>query len=381
MDTWETGNRFASLQQDATDPPPPPAPAVRSYVTAAAAARPDAPPVRSAVPRIPAPSQPAPRTSLIAGTADLPETHFLRALPDHRILPCVRKIMVSSSLDPSTLVYARRRERGDVQLITRGPSAAELLRRALSAHSAKIEVKPPVEARSLAMHWVPVDADEVEVRENVEEWVGGEEKVTAARWLSRRADKAYGSWHVKLCNVEDVSVILREAIRQLRPGVWVGLERAKSVAERRAETSRHTNKANAPLGPDTRTSTPAQNFNTPLPPSDPAITAPPRTPSRSTGQYATMISGYLGTRASASEPNQSSRMLVNESPGKGPSAFLETPSRASMIPLPRSPTPTIDDLRPVPVADWSVDAEEEEVEREGKGESEGEEDTTKTGGR
>ncbi|GAA6033305.1 hypothetical protein NBRC10512_005918, partial [Rhodotorula toruloides] len=69
-----------------------------------------------------------------------------------------------------------------------------------------------------------------------------------------------------------------------------------------------------------------------------------------------------------------------ESSGDGPSAFLETPSRASLIPLPRSPTPTMDDLRPEPVADWSVDAEEEEVEREGKNESEGEEVMTATDG-
>ncbi|CDR36357.1 RHTO0S02e00958g1_1 [Rhodotorula toruloides] len=174
MDTWELSNHFAILQRDATDPPPPSAPAVRSYAAAAAAACPDAPPEPPAAPRASAPSKPAPRTSLIAGTADLPATHFLRALPEHRILPCVHKMMVSSSLDPSTLVYARRMERGDVQLVTRGPSAADLLRRALSAYSAEITVKMPVEATSLVMHWVPVDADEVEVREKVEEWVGGE---------------------------------------------------------------------------------------------------------------------------------------------------------------------------------------------------------------
>ncbi|GAA6039022.1 hypothetical protein NBRC10512_006210 [Rhodotorula toruloides] len=172
MDTWELSNRFAILQRDATDPPPPPAPAR---------------------PAFPLPQKPAPRTSLIAGTADLPATHFLRALPEHRILPCMRKMMVSSSLNPSTLVYARRMEKGDVQLVTRGPSAADLLRRALSAYSAEITVKMPVEATSLVMHWVPVDADEVEVREKVEEWVGKEGKVAGARWLSRRADKSYGS--------------------------------------------------------------------------------------------------------------------------------------------------------------------------------------------
>ncbi|BGP10379.1 hypothetical protein JCM10049v2_006264 [Rhodotorula toruloides] len=278
MDTWESSNRFAILQRDATDPPPPPTPAVRSYAAAAAAARPDAPPEPPAAPRASAPSKPAPRTSLIAGTADLPATHFLRALPEHRILPCVRKMMVSSSLDPSTLVYARRMERGDVQLVTRGPSAADLLRRALSAYSAEITVKMPVEATSLVMHWVPVDADEVEVREKVEEWIGGEGKVAAARWLSRRADKTYGSWFVELCSVEDVSVILREAVRQLRPGVWVELERAKSVAERRAEASKRANKANAPLGPNTRTSTPAHNATVPAP----TIKATPQTPPRPT---------------------------------------------------------------------------------------------------
>ncbi|GAA6043804.1 hypothetical protein NBRC10512_007266, partial [Rhodotorula toruloides] len=380
MDTWESSNRFAILQRDATDPPPPPTPAVRSYAAAAAAARPDAPPEPPAAPRASAPSKPAPRTSLIAGTADLPATNFLRALPEHRILPCVRKMMVSSSLDPSTLVYARRMERGDVQLVTRGPLAADLLRRALSAYSAEITVKMPVEATLLVMHWVPVDADEVEVREKVEEWIGGEGKVAAARWLSRRADKTYGSWFVELCSVEDVSVILREAVRQLRPGVWVELERAKSVAERRAEASKRANKANAPLGPNTRTSTPAHNATVPLPSPAPTIKATPQTPPRPTGPYTTMISGYLGTTATASEANQSSRMLVDESSGDGPSAFLETPSRASLIPLPRSPTPTMDDLRPEPVADWSVDAEEEEVEREGKNESEAEEVMTATDG-
>lgn len=235
MDAWESKNRYAGLQNDVADLPPPPAPAVRSYAAAAAVpASPAAPPVPSAAPRAPAPTKPAPRTSLIAGTADLPETHFLRAIPGHRILPCVRKMMVSTSLDPSTLVYARRMERGDVQLVTRGPSAVNLLRRALSAYSAEIEVKMPVEATSLVAHWVPADADEVEVREKVKEWIGREGKVAAARWLSRREDKAYGSWLVELCNAEDVSVILREAVRQLRPGVWVELERAKSVAERRA---------------------------------------------------------------------------------------------------------------------------------------------------
>ncbi|CDR48850.1 RHTO0S21e00144g1_1 [Rhodotorula toruloides] len=379
MDTWESSNRFAILQRDATDPPPPPAPAVRSYAAAAAAARPDAPPEPPAAPRPSAPPKPAPRTSLIAGTADLPATHFLRALPEHRILPCVRKMLVSSSLDPSTLVYARRMERGDVQLVTRGPSAADLLRRALSAYSAEILVKMPVEATLLVLHWVPVDADEVEVREKVEEWFG-EGKVAGARWLSRRADKSYGSWLVELCNAEDVSVILRKAVRQLRPGVWVELERAKSVAERRAEASKQANRANAPLGPGTRTSTPVHNSAAPFPSPVPTIPAPPRTPPRSTG-YATMISGFLGTAASAGKPNNSSRMMVDESSADGPSRFLETPSRASLIPLPRSPTPTVDDLRPEPVADWSMDVEEEEGGREARGESEGEEDmSTETDG-
>ncbi|GAA6043912.1 hypothetical protein NBRC10512_000546, partial [Rhodotorula toruloides] len=379
MDAWESKNRFAALQNDVSDPPPASAPVGRSY--AAAAANSASPAVPTATPpRAPAPTKPAPRTSLIAGTADLPETHFLRALPEHRILPCVRKMMVSSSLDPSTLVYARRMERGDVQLVTRGPSAADLLRRALAAHSAEIVTKMPVEATSLVAHWVPADADEVEVREKVEEWIGGEGKVAAARWLSRRADKTYGSWFVELCNVEDVSVILREAVRQLRPGVWVELERAKSVAERRAEASKRANKANAPLDPNTRTSTPAHNATVPLPSPAPTIKATPQTPPRPTGPYTTMISGYLGTTATASEANQSSRMLVDESSGDGPFAFLETPSRASLIPLPRSPTPTMDDLRPEPVADWSVDAEEEEVEREGKNESEAEEVMTATDG-
>jgi hypothetical protein len=232
----------------------------------------------------------------------------------------------------------------------------------------------PVEATSLVAHWVPADADEVEMREKVEEWIGGEGKVAAARWLSRREDKAYGSWFVELCNAEDVSVILREAVRQLRPGVWVELERAKSVAERRAEARKRMDKEHAPLKPDTRTSTPAQNSTAPLPSPDPTIPALPRTPPRSTGPYTTMNSGYLGTTATASQANQSSRMLVDELSGDGPSAFLETPSRASLIPLPRSLTPTIDDLRPEPVADWSMDVEEEEGGREARGESEGEED-------
>ncbi|BGP07476.1 hypothetical protein JCM10049v2_003310 [Rhodotorula toruloides] len=376
MNTWELSNRFAILQRDATDPPPPPAPAVRSYAAAAAAARPNAPPEPPAAPRASAPSKPAPRTSLIAGTADLPETHFLRALPEHRILPCVRKMMVSSSLDPSTLVYARRMDRGDVRLVTRGPSAADLLRRALSAYSAEIVVKMPVEATSLVMHWVPVDADEVEVREKVEEWVGGEGKVVGAKWLSRQADKSYGLWFVELCNAEDVSVILREAVRQLRPGVWVEMERAKSVAERRAEARKQMDKAHAPLEPNTRTSTPAHNSAAPLPSPDTTIKSPPQTPPRSAGPHGTMATGYLGTTASASAANLSLRMLVDESSGDGPSAFLETSSRASLIPLPRSPTPTVDDLRPEPVADWSVDAEEEEVEREEKSESEREEVAT-----
>ncbi|BGO91042.1 hypothetical protein NBRC10512v2_003305 [Rhodotorula toruloides] len=376
MNTWELSNRFAILQRDATDPPPPPAPAVRSYAAAAAAARPNAPPEPPAAPRASAPSKPAPRTSLIAGTADLPETHFLRALPEHRILPCVRKMMVSSSLDPSTLVYARRMDRGDVRLVTRGPSAADLLHRALSAYSAEIVVKMPVEATSLVMHWVPVDADEVEVREKVEEWVGGEGKVVGAKWLSRQADKSYGLWFVELCNAEDVSVILREAVRQLRPGVWVEMERAKSVAERRAEARKQMDKAHAPLEPNTRTSTPAHNSAAPLPSPDTTIKSPPQTPPRSAGPHGTMATGYLGTTASASAANLSLRMLVDESSGDGPSAFLETSSRASLIPLPRSPTPTVDDLRPEPVADWSVDAEEEEVEREEKSESEREEVAT-----
>ncbi|GAA6044418.1 hypothetical protein NBRC10512_007727, partial [Rhodotorula toruloides] len=109
------------------------------------------------------------------------------------------------------------------------------------------------------------------------------------------------------------------------------MERAKSVTERRAEARKQTDKTRAPLDPNTRTSTPAQNSTAPLPSPDPSIPAPPRTPPRSTGPYATMISGYLGTTATASEANQSSRMLVDESSGDGPSAFLETPSRASLI--------------------------------------------------
>lgn len=133
-------------------------------------------------------------------------------------------------------------------------------------------------------------------------------------------------------------------------------------------------KTRAPLGPDTLTSTPAQNPTAPLPSPDPTIPAPPRTPPRSTGPYATMNSGYLGTTASTSGANQSSRMLVDELSGDGPSAFLETPCRACLIPLPRSPTPTIEDLRPEPVADWLMDVEEEEGGREARGESEGEKD-------
>ncbi|KAJ8292922.1 hypothetical protein OF846_003648 [Rhodotorula toruloides] len=82
---------------------------------------------------------------------------------------------------------------------------------------------------------------------------------------------------------------------------------------------------------------------------------------RSTRPYATMILGYLGTTAIASEAKRLSRMLVDESLGDGPSAFLEMPSRASLIPLPCSPTPTNDDLRPEPVADWSMDEREREV--------------------
>ncbi|BGP36098.1 hypothetical protein JCM10296v2_007952 [Rhodotorula toruloides] len=355
MDAWESKNRFAALQNDVSDPPPTPVPAVRSYAAAAAVpASPAAPSVPSAAPRIPAPTKPAPRTSLIAGTADLPETLFLRALPEHRILPCVRKMMISLSLDPSTLVYARRMERGDVQLVTRRPSAADLLRRALSAYSAEIVVKMPVEATSLVMHWVPADADEVE------------------------AAKSYGLWLVELCNTEDVSVILRESVRQLRPGVWVELERAKSVAERRVEASKRANKVNAPLGPDTCTPTPLHNSAAPFPSPDLTIPAPPRTPPLSTGPYATMISGYLGTTTSAGELDNSSRMAGNESSADGPSRFLKTPSRASLIPLPRSPTPTLDDLRSEPVADWSMDVEEEEDRWEERGVSEGEEDLSVT---
>ncbi|GAA6043773.1 hypothetical protein NBRC10512_006973 [Rhodotorula toruloides] len=270
MDAWESKNRFAALQSNVLDPPPPLAPAVQSYAAAAAVpARPAAPSVPAAARRVPAPTKPAPRTSLIAGTANLPETHFLRALPEHRILPCVCKMMVSSSPDPSTLVYAQHMERGDVRLVTRGPSAADLLRRALSAYSAEIVVKMPVEATSLVAHWVPVDADEVEVREKVEEWVGGEGKVAGARWLARRADKSYGLWLVELCNAEDISAILRKAVRQLRPGVWAELERPNLVAKRRAEASKRSNKTNAPLAPDTRTSTPAHNSAAPLPSPDP----------------------------------------------------------------------------------------------------------------
>ncbi|GAA6057930.1 hypothetical protein RTBOTA2_006725 [Rhodotorula toruloides] len=340
MDIWESSNRFAVLQQDATDPPPPPAPAARSYASAAAAAGPAASPIPPAAPRVPTLLKPTARTSLIAGTVDLPETHYLRALPDHRLLPCVRKMMVSLSLDPSTLVYARRMERGDVQLVTRAPSAADLLRRALAAHSAEIVTKMLVEATSLVAHWVPADADEVEVREKVEEWIDREGKVAAARWLSRREDKAYGSWLVELCNAEDVSVISRKAVRRLRPGVWVELERAQSVAERRAEVRKRMDKEHTPLEPNTRTSTPAWNSTAPLPSPNPTIAAPPRTPPRSTGPYGAMGLGYLGTTASVSEAENSSRMMIDEALGDGPSAFLETRSRASLNP------PNTDNQRP-----------------------------------
>ncbi|GAA6039020.1 hypothetical protein NBRC10512_006209 [Rhodotorula toruloides] len=74
-------------------------------------------------------------------------------------------------------------------------------------------------------------------------------------------------------------------------------------------------------------------------------------------------------------------MMVDESSADGPSRFLETPSRASLLPLPRLPTPTVNDLRPEPVADWSMDVEEEGGGREARGESEGEEDvSTETDG-
>lgn len=74
--------------------------------------------------------------------------------------------------------------------------------------------------------------------------------------MARRADKSYGLWLVELCNAEDVSAILRKAVRQLRPRVWAELERPNLVAKRRAEASKRSNKTNAPLAPDTRTSTP-----------------------------------------------------------------------------------------------------------------------------
>ncbi|KAJ8291411.1 hypothetical protein OF846_005435 [Rhodotorula toruloides] len=60
-----------------------------------------------------------------------PEMHFLRVLHEHWILPCMRKMMVSSSLDPSTLIYACCMERGDLQLVTCG-------RRGLQPHTSAI---------------------------------------------------------------------------------------------------------------------------------------------------------------------------------------------------------------------------------------------------
>ncbi|BGP65581.1 hypothetical protein NBRC10512v2_006964 [Rhodotorula toruloides] len=355
MDAWESKNRFAALQSNVLDPPPPLAPAVQSYAAAAAVpARPAAPSVPAAARRVPAPTKPAPRTSLIAGTANLPETHFLRALPEHRILPCVCKMMVSSSPDPSTLVYAQHMERGDVRLVTRGPSAADLLRRALSAYSAEIVVKMPVEATSLVAHWVPVDADEVEVREKVEEWVGGEGKVAGARWLARRADKSYGLWLVELCNAEDISAILRKAVRQLRPGVWAELERPNLLT--------------IPPLPSLRPTRP-----------DNQVAAADAASLRGTARNNV---DRISRHDSERKRKRAEQLVADDGRRVVRRRTVRIPRNAiSRVPDPAPSLANTDSRRPAtePVADWSVDTEEEAFEQEGRSESEEEGESTATG--
>lgn len=172
------------------------------------------------------------------------------------------------------------------------------------------------------------------------------EKVVSMRRLGQVTEKAAGSWIVELEKESAVSTLIHLACMRIR-GRWVDIERAKSLAQRKAEAAQRGGQ----IRTETRLSTPIAS-QVPLPPSPSPTPAPsgPTTPAHPSMPFSTgNLESSVESSVEASEAT--SKTKTEDSEATASMVMCGSSTESGLLLAygrslgPRSPTPTPRDLR------------------------------------